>query len=64
MHYQYGFLTMAKVARTPICVKDTVTYETSELKNYELFVSFLNFSAYTAHSQTYENSGEEMDTPV
>ena len=64
VRYQYSFLSMAKVARTPICVKDTVRYETSKLKNHELFVSFLNFSAYTAHSQTYGISSEEMDTPV
>ena len=40
------FLTMAEVARTPACVKDTVWYETGEWKNHQLFVSFLNFSAY------------------
>ena len=41
-----GFVTIAKVAGTPIWVKDTVRYETGEWKIHKLFVSFLNFSAY------------------
>ena len=31
------FLTMAEVARTPICVKDTVSYETEEWKSLKRF---------------------------
>ena len=57
-HCLYGFLTMAKVARTPVCVKDTVRYKTGERKNHELVVLFFNFSAYAAHCQAYEISGE------
>ena len=43
--YLYGFLRMAKVARTLISVKDTVRYETGERKYHELLALFLNFSA-------------------
>ena len=39
------YLTMAEVARIPICVKDTVSYETGEWKYLKLFSFFINFSA-------------------
>ena len=46
-HLTYmGFLKMEKVARTLICVKDTMRYKTGERKNHKLFLSFLNFSVY------------------
>ena len=60
----YGFLTVAQVARASKWVKDIMRYKTGKWKNHELLVLFLNFSAYIAHSQTYEISGEEMDTLV
>ena len=34
--YLMVFLTMAEVARTPICVEDFVSYETGEWKYLEL----------------------------
>ena len=43
------FLTKVEVARAPICVKDTVSYETGEWKYPKLL---------------YEISSEEMDTSV
>ena len=39
------YLTIAEVARIPICVKDTVSYETGEWKYLELFSFFVYFRA-------------------
>ena len=50
LHVPMDFLTMAKVARTTICMRDKVSYESGERKNQEL----LSYSSYilvcTAHS--------------
>ena len=39
------FLTKAEVAGNPICVKDTVSYETGVWKYLKLSSFFINFSA-------------------
>ena len=31
--------------KTPICLKDTVSYETGKWKNHEMLLFFINFSA-------------------
>ena len=36
---------MAEVDRNPICVKNTVSYETGEWNYLKLFSLFINFSA-------------------
>ena len=38
------YLTMAEVARNPICMMDTVSYETGEWKYLILSSFFINFS--------------------
>ena len=39
------YLTMAEVARNPICVKDFVSYETGEWKYLRLSTFFINYRA-------------------